>query len=51
MWIRTVSGWRFFEVEFTSQGLPVIKTKEEKCDCLITKTNTDGSRTNLRSNY
>jgi hypothetical protein len=22
MWIRTISGWVFFEVEYTSQGIP-----------------------------
>ncbi len=22
MWIRTINGWRFFKVEYTSQGIP-----------------------------
>ena len=22
MWIRTISGWIFFNVEYTSQGMP-----------------------------
>ena len=22
MWIRTISGWRFFEVAYTQQGIP-----------------------------
>jgi hypothetical protein len=30
MWIRTVSGWRFFEVDFTAQGIPFVKAKEKK---------------------
>jgi len=28
MWIRTVSGWKFFEIKYTSQGFPVIKPKQ-----------------------
>lgn len=24
MWIRTVSGWIFFNVTYTSQGIPII---------------------------
>lgn len=24
MWIRTVSGWEFFKVAYTQQGLPYI---------------------------
>lgn len=24
MWIRTVSGWIFFDVKYTSQGIPLI---------------------------
>lgn len=24
MWVRTISGWRFFKVAYTSQGLPYI---------------------------
>jgi len=51
MWIRTVSGWRFFEVEFTSQGIPFVKTKKEECNCLKFKKKQNGDRTNLRSNY
>jgi len=27
MWIRTINGWRFFEVKYTSQGIPYL-TKE-----------------------
>jgi hypothetical protein len=27
MWIRTNSGWRFFEVNYTEQGIPY-PTKE-----------------------
>jgi hypothetical protein len=22
MWVRTINGWRFFEVEYTKQGIP-----------------------------
>lgn len=22
MWVRTVSGWRFFKIEYTIQGIP-----------------------------
>jgi hypothetical protein len=22
MWVRTISGWRFFKVEYTAQGIP-----------------------------
>jgi len=29
MWIRTVSGWKFFKVEYTKQGIPY-PTKEVK---------------------
>lgn len=25
MWVRTSSGWKFFRVEYTSQGFPIIK--------------------------
>ena len=28
MWIRTVSGLRFFDVEYTSQGIPCHKAKK-----------------------
>jgi|LakMenE01Jun11ns_1017448.scaffolds.fasta_scaffold6662003_1 hypothetical protein len=28
MWIRTINGVEFIEVEFTSQGFPIIKTKQ-----------------------
>ena len=24
MWIRTISGWIFFDMTYTSQGIPVI---------------------------
>jgi hypothetical protein len=27
MWIRTINGWEFFEVTYTSQGIPIIKIK------------------------
>ena len=27
MWIRTINGWKFFEVKFTQQGIPY-PTKE-----------------------
>ena len=26
MWVRTVSGWVFFDVTYTIQGIPIIKT-------------------------
>lgn len=29
MWIRTISGWKFFKVEYTKQGIPYI-TEEIK---------------------
>ena len=25
MWVYTTVGWRFFEVEYTQQGIPIIK--------------------------
>ena len=28
MWIYTTVGWRFFEVEYTQQGIPIIKEKK-----------------------
>jgi len=30
MWIRTISGWRFIEVEQTSQGMWVPKIDDGK---------------------
>ncbi len=30
MWIRTVSGWKFFEVEHTPQGFPYATKINEK---------------------
>lgn len=24
MWIRTINGWMFLEVKYTSQGFPII---------------------------
>jgi len=33
MWIRTISSWQFFEVEYTSQGMPIlIKPITGKCN-------------------
>jgi hypothetical protein len=24
MWVKTINGWRFFEVKYTPQGFPII---------------------------
>lgn len=29
MWIRTISGWVFFKVEYTQQGIPYPTTPTE----------------------
>lgn len=29
MWIRTINGWKFFQVEKTSQGLYIIKKEKQ----------------------
>jgi hypothetical protein len=30
MWVRTVSGWVFFDVTYTIQGMTIIKTINNK---------------------
>jgi len=29
MWIRTTNGWEFIKIQYTSQGLPIVKSKKD----------------------
>jgi len=35
MWIRTINGVEFIEVEFTSQGFPIIKQNSQVAEWLL----------------
>jgi hypothetical protein len=29
MWVRTINGWEFIKIEYTSQGLPIVKSNKD----------------------
>jgi hypothetical protein len=29
MWTRTINGWEFIKIQYTSQGLPIVKNKKD----------------------
>ena len=29
MWTKTINGWEFIKIQYTSQGLPIVKSNKD----------------------